>query len=35
MTLNFTMEQRHIDMVDRIEPLVADIEARVLAKVTA
>ena len=29
MTLNFTMEQRHIDMVSRIEPLVAEIEARV------
>jgi hypothetical protein len=29
MTLNFTMEQRHIDMVGRIEPLVAEIEARV------
>jgi hypothetical protein len=29
MTLNFTMEERHIEMVDRIEPLVAEIEARV------
>ena len=29
MTLNFTMEQRHIDMVSHIEPLVAEIEARV------
>lgn len=27
MTLNFIMEQRHIDMVERIEPLVAEIEA--------
>jgi hypothetical protein len=27
MTLNFVMEQRHIDMVERIEPLVASIEA--------
>ena len=31
MTLNFTMEQRHIDMVSRIEPLVAEIEARALS----
>ena len=27
MTLNFVMEQRHIDMVERIEPLIASIEA--------
>ena len=27
MTLNFVMEQRYIDLVDRIEPLVASIEA--------
>jgi hypothetical protein len=27
MTLNFIMEQRHIDMVERIEPLIAQIEA--------
>jgi len=27
MTLNFTMEQRHMEMVDRIEPLIAEIEA--------
>ncbi|MBN9316288.1 MAG: hypothetical protein J0I99_11150 [Devosia sp.] len=27
MTLNFVMEQRYVDLVDRIEPLIADIEA--------
>lgn len=27
MTLNFAMEQRHIDIIDRIEPLIARIEA--------
>ncbi len=27
MTLNFTMEQRHVDMVGQIEPLIASIEA--------
>lgn len=27
MTLNFVMEQRHIDIVDRIEPLIAAVEA--------
>jgi len=27
MTLNFVMEQRHIDMVERIEPLLSSIEA--------
>ena len=27
MTLNFVMEQRHIEMVERIEPLIAEIEA--------
>jgi hypothetical protein len=29
MTLNFTMEPRHIEMVERIEPLIAEIEGRV------
>lgn len=35
MTLNFTMEPRHIEMVDRIEALIEDLEARVLAPVAA
>ena len=30
MTLNFTMEERHIEMVDKIEPLIARIEAMAL-----
>ena len=29
MTLNFTMEPRHIEMIGRIEPLIAEIESRV------
>ena len=28
MTLNFTMGEKHIRLVDRIEPLIADLEAR-------
>ena len=32
MTLNFTMEQRHLDQVDRIETLLAATEAEVLEK---
>ncbi|MGV3492110.1 MAG: hypothetical protein ACO1OG_12410 [Devosia sp.] len=34
MTLNFVMEQRHIEMVDRIEPLIARIEAMDLPPVS-
>jgi hypothetical protein len=34
MTLNFIMEQRHIDMVERIEPLIAQIEAMDLPPTT-
>ncbi len=35
MTLNFVMEQRHIDLADRIEPLIASIEAMELPPVKA
>jgi hypothetical protein len=28
MTLNFTMEERHTAMINRIEPLIAKIEER-------
>jgi hypothetical protein len=34
MTLNFTMEERHMEMVDRIEPLIAEIEAMDLPPVS-
>jgi hypothetical protein len=34
MTLNFTMEERHIEMVSRIEPLIAEIEAMDLPAVS-